>query len=153
MCQGCKHHAESPELNGVCLYIVSFMWGVTQALSSCTVHNEVELSRQVGDRRPQKSVHTVGLFMWECDEKRGGWVEALRAKGIRARGSCFQRRKGMFQHQAHMCFCKYQNRIKVCSKSSLRKSLLFSWSIILLHVRTRAIGIKYLNWYWDQKWQ
>lgn len=77
------------------------------------VHNEVELSRQVGDRRPQKSVHTVGLFIWECDEKRGDGLKQLRAKGIAARGSCFQRRKGMLQHQAHMCFCEYYNRIRV----------------------------------------
>lgn len=73
------------------------------------VHNEVELSRQVGDQRPQKSVHTIGLFIWECGEKRGDKLKELRVRGIATRGSCFQRRKDIFlQHVfLHMCFCKY----------------------------------------------
>lgn len=104
MCWGCKHHAESPELSGVCLYVVSFMWGLTQALSSCTVHNEVELSRQVGDQRPQKSVHTVGLFIWECGEKRGYKLKQLRVKGSYKEKLLSRKERHV---SAHMCFCKY----------------------------------------------
>lgn len=66
------------------------------------VHNEVELSRQVGDRRPQKSVHTVGLFMWECDEKWGDGLKHWGPKALGQEGAVFKEGKACFSIR-HTC--------------------------------------------------